>query len=115
MMNPFRKKTIKADDRSETDRRAVYDMVQSDGWKMSFRWAMEALKDIKDVRNITDGNDNVEVRARKLFINMLEAHYENIYGIIINNENVNDEDEDSELYSVLKGDPITEDSEYGEL
>ena len=111
-MKLFNKKIIKEDNKSEEERRAIYDMVTSRGWQISFAKAMEALRDIKDVRNVPDKNAEVEVRARQLFINMLEAHYEEIYGIIVNNQNVNEEDEGSEMYNVLSGNKGTDESEF---
>ena len=110
-MKFFGKNIIKEDNKSESDRRAIYDMIQSPGWKITFGKMKEVLRDIKDIRNIPDKDIAVEVKARQLLINMLNAHYEEIYGIVVNNENVNDEDEGSETYKALSGSELASDEE----
>ena len=93
-------KLWKNKEKKNTEQDKVSEMVKSDGWKIAFRATTERMKELSDIRNVKNER---EMLARQDAIDILMLLFEDIFGIIIEEKELEQDFEQEEMYQVLSG------------
>ena len=80
------------------ERQAIYDMVNSEGWKITFEMLTREMKDMLNASNI---KDEVELKAVQKATQILTGIFEEIYSILVDVKELSPDLDENDLYQVL--------------
>jgi len=87
-------------EKKDTEQYKVFEMVQSDGWKIAFRATTERMKELSNIANV---NNEIELKGKKEAVGILMLLFEDIFGIIITEKELEEDLEQEDMYQVLSG------------
>ena len=94
------KKIAKTEQDMTRERQAILDMLQSDGWKISFDMLISEMKEMMNASNI---ENEVDLKASQKATQILFIMLERIYEIQMDTGKLNQDLEENDLYKVISG------------